>query len=45
MNKKKLKENFQFSLNETKFVLARHYTNFSPEKLREVYSKANLEFD
>jgi integrase len=28
-----------------KSVLARHYTDFSPEKLREVYSKANLEFD
>jgi integrase len=28
-----------------KSVLARHYMDFSPEKLREVYSKVNLEFD
>jgi intergrase/recombinase len=26
-----------------KSVLARHYTDFSPEKLREVYLKANLD--
>jgi intergrase/recombinase len=23
-------------------VLARHYTDFSPEKLKEIYDKANL---
>jgi intergrase/recombinase len=23
-------------------VLARHYTDFSPEKLKEIYEKANL---
>jgi hypothetical protein len=23
-------------------VLARHYTGFSPEKLKEIYDKANL---
>ncbi len=26
-----------------KSVLARHYTDFSPEKLREAYEKANIE--
>jgi intergrase/recombinase len=26
-----------------KSVLARHYTDFSPEKLKEIYDKANLE--
>jgi intergrase/recombinase len=25
-----------------KSILARHYTDFSPEKLKEIYDKANL---
>lgn len=25
-----------------KSVLARHYTDFSPERLKEIYEKANL---
>jgi intergrase/recombinase len=28
-----------------KSVLARHYTDFSPEKLREIYEKAGLMLD
>jgi intergrase/recombinase len=27
-----------------KSVLARHYTDFSPEKLKEVYGKAEVRF-
>jgi hypothetical protein len=32
-----------FGARAPKSVLARHYTDFSPEKLKEIYEKAELE--